>query len=154
MFTIRDAYLRDIDHIVEFRMRLLFELGKVKHEKGTAKLQDATRSYFINKIQAGEFRVWIAESSGKMIGMTCIQFIEHPPVYENIDGIEAHVMDVYTEKEWRGKGIATAVLNRVIEHAREKKAKRIVLNTLGSDKRIYENLGFDSISGEMELILG
>jgi len=49
---------------------------------------------------------------------------------------------------------ATAVLNRVIEHAREKKAKRIVLNTLGADKRIYEKLGFNTITGEMDLVLG
>ncbi len=153
MFTLRDAYLRDIDTIVELRMKLLHELGKVENEHGTAKLQDATRSYFINKIQAGEFRVWIAENAGKIMGMTCIHFIEHPPVYENIDGIEAHVMDVYTVKEWRGKGIAKAILMRIIEYAKEKKAKRVVLNTLGADKRIYEKIGFVSITNEMELIL-
>jgi len=151
MFTIRDAYLRDIDMIVDLRMKLLFELGKLEKEDGTAKLQDATRSYFINKIQAGEFRVWIAENAGQIIGMTCIQFIEHPPVYENINGIEAHVMDVYTVKEWRGQGIAKAILLRIIDYAKEKKAKRVVLNTLGADKRIYEILGFISITNEMEL---
>jgi GNAT superfamily N-acetyltransferase len=153
MFTIRDAYLRDIDMIVELRMKLLFELGKLEKEDGTAKLQDATRSYFINKIQAGEFRVWIAENAGQIIGMTCIQFIEHPPVYENINGIEAHVMDVYTVKEFRGQGIAKAILLRIIDYAKEKKAKRVVLNTLGADKRIYEKLGFISITNEMELFL-
>lgn len=153
MFTIRDAYLRDIDMIVDLRMKLLFELGKLEKEDGTAKLQDATRSYFINKIQAGEFRVWIAENAGQIIGMTCIQFIEHPPVYENINGIEAHVMDVYTVNEWRGQGIAKAILLQIIEYAKEKKAKRVVLNTLGADKRIYEKLGFISITNEMELYL-
>jgi GNAT superfamily N-acetyltransferase len=139
--------------IVELRMKLLFELGKLEKEDGTAKLQDATRSYFINKIQAGEFRVWIAENAGQIIGMTCIQFIEHPPVYENINGIEAHVMDVYTVKEFRGQGIAKAILLRIIDYAKEKKAKRVVLNTLGADKRIYEKLGFISITNEMELFL-
>ena len=153
MFTIRDAFLRDIDIIVELRMKLLFELGKVETENGTVKLQDATRSYFINKIQTGEFRVWIAENAGSIVGMTCIQFIEHPPVYENIGGIEAHVMDVYTIKEWRGQGISTAILHKIIEHAAEKKAKRIVINTIGTDKRIYEKLGFVTITNEMELLL-
>ncbi len=153
MFTIRDAYLRDIEKIIEYRMKLLFELGKVEKEDGTSKLRDATRSYFINKIQTGEFRVWIAESAGDIIGMTCIQFIEHPPIYENIGGVEAHVMDVYTTNDWRGKGVATAILEQVIAHAKEHNAKRIVLNTIGTDTRIYEKLGFTPISGAMEMFL-
>lgn len=153
MFSVRDAYLRDIEKIIEYRMKLLYELGKLEKEEGSAKLRDATRSYFINKIQTGEFKVWIAESAGEIIGITCIQFIEHPPVYENIGGIEAHVMDVYTTPQWRGKGVATAILEKVIEFAKEHNAKRIVLNTLGTDRRIYEKLGFVPVTNAMELIV-
>ena len=153
MITVRRASLKDINDIIDHRMKFLYELGKSTVEEGSESMRNATRGYFIKKIQTGEFNVFVAETAGKVVSMTCIQFIEHPPVYENIGGIEGHVMDVYTEREWRGKGIATTLLENVIEYAKEKDAKRIILNMIGSDKRIYEKLGFRSTTFEMELIL-
>lgn len=153
MITVRRASLRDIDDIIDHRMKLLYEMGKSPSEVGSESLRNATRGYFIKKIQTGEFNVFVAETAGVVVSMTCIQFIEHPPVYENIGGTEGHVMDVYTEREWRGKGIAATLLGKVVEYAKENNATRVILDTIGSDTRLYEKIGFRSTTSEMELLL-
>jgi len=94
-----------------------------------------------------------AVTDGKIVATSGIQFLERPPIYENIDGIEAHIMNVYTLPEHRGEGIATALLNNIITQARDKKAGRILLHAIGKDQSIYEKLGFKSTQNEMELVL-
>ena len=153
MDTVRQATLRDIDTIVELRMKLLHELGIIKKIEGSDTLRTATRGYFIKKIQTGEFAVWIAESGSDTVSMTCIHFIENPPESENITGIEAFVMDIYTEREWRGRGIASTLLEKVIQYARDRNTKKLILDTIGTDRRIYEKRGFKATTSEMELLL-
>ncbi len=151
MFEIREAHLSDVDRVVEMRMDMLYEVGKIEQEGGTEKLRARTRDFFIKTFQTGEFQVLMAVEEEKIVATSGIQFMERPPIYENIDGIEAHIMNVYTLPEHRGKGIAMALLNDIISHAKEKKAGRILLHAIGNDKRIYEKLGFRSTRNEMEL---
>ncbi len=153
MFEINEAQLSDIDRVVEMRMEMLYEVGKIAQEGGTEKLRARTRDFFIKKFQTGEFKVLMAVADGKIVATSGIQFLERPPIYENIDGIEAHIMNVYTLPEHRGEGIATALLNNIITQARDKKAGRILLHAIGKDQSIYEKLGFKSTQNEMELVL-
>jgi GNAT superfamily N-acetyltransferase len=153
MYEIREATLSDIDDIVTIRMKLLFELGKLETEDGTRKLRSLTRDFFIRKFQTGEYKVFCAVKENTIIAITGIQFLEQPPLYENPHGIEAFIMDVYTEPQFRGKAVATKLLEKVIEYAKERKAGRILLHTMGKDKRIYEKAGFVSTTDEMQLVL-
>lgn len=153
MYEIREATLSDIDDIVTIRMKMLFELGKLETEDGTRKLRSLTRDFFIRKFQTGEFKVFCAVKDDTIIATTGIQFLERPPLYENPHGIEAYIMNLYTEPEHRGKGVASKLLEKVIEYARERKAGRIVLHAMGKDKRVYEKAGFVSTTNEMELVL-
>ncbi|HOJ29453.1 MAG TPA: GNAT family N-acetyltransferase [Spirochaetota bacterium] len=153
MYDIREATLSDIDDIVTIRMKMLFELGKLETEDGTRKLRSLTRDFFIRKFQTGEFKVFCALKDETIIATTGIQFLERPPLYENPHGIEAYIMNVYTEPEYRGKGVASKLLEKVIEHAKERKAGRILLHAIGKDKRIYEKAGFVSTTDEMQLVL-
>ncbi|MBN1532258.1 MAG: GNAT family N-acetyltransferase [Spirochaetes bacterium] len=153
MLSIRKATLRDIDEVVDLRMKLLYEMGRSDRIDGTEALRTATRGYFIKRMQTGEFTVWLAESGGDAVSMTCIHLIENPPEDEVLGGTEGYVMDIYTEKEWRGRGIATSLLEQVILYARGMDAKKLVLDTIGTDRRIYEKQGFRKTTSEMELLL-
>jgi len=153
MYEFREALLSDIDDVVTIRMKMLFELGKLETEDGTRKLRSLTRDFFIRKFQTGEFKVFCAVTDETIIATTGIQFLDRPPLYENPHGIEAYIMNVYTEPDYRGKGVASKLLDTVINYAKERKAGRILLHAIGKDKRIYEKKGFTSTTDEMQLIL-
>jgi GNAT superfamily N-acetyltransferase len=153
MLTVRRATLMDIDIVVDLRMKLLHELGRSSRIEGSDAMRVATRGYFIKRIQTGEFIVWLADNAGEIVSMTCIHFVENPPEDENIEGLEGIVMDVYTEKEWRGKRTAATLLEKVIQSARDRGAKKLVIDTIGTDRRIYEKLGFTTTTSELEMLL-
>jgi len=64
-----------------------------------------------------------------------------------LDGSEAQVEDVGTLPEHRGKGYATAVILRAIEHARASGADFVFLVADAEDwpKELYRKLGFDEL---------
>ncbi len=153
MFTIRVAHLSDIDEIVDMRIKMLHEVGNATDENDTNIVSSASRDYFIKKFQTGEFQVWLAEQNDKIIGVSGIQFLERPPLYDNITGKEAVIMNVFTDPDRRGEGIASKLLKDIIDYAKENGARRITLRAIGKDRRIYEKLGFHSAPLDMELQL-
>jgi ribosomal-protein-alanine N-acetyltransferase len=58
---------------------------------------------------------------------------------------EVHINNVAMRPEWRGRGIGTALLQRVLAEARRLGARRATLEVRASNKgarRLYERLGF------------
>ena len=52
-------------------------------------------------------------------------------------------MSVYTENEYRGRGICTKLMKNMIEYARENNLCRIDLMATQDGYPIYKNVGFD-----------
>jgi len=62
-------------------------------------------------------------------------------------------MNMYTLPQWRGKGIATALLQELIEYVKTTtEAKRIWLRTTRDGQSVYEKSGFVFTTDEMEYV--
>ncbi len=65
-------------------------------------------------------------------------------------GLEAYLAELYIAPEHRGRGLGTAFLDEVIEHARSRGADYLDLNTSEDDlaaRHLYEKRGFDCHEG-------
>ncbi len=72
------------------------------------------------------------------------------------DNFYGHVEDVIIDPAYRGKGLAVALLEEVLQVAREQKLSRVELNALNDNypaRRLYEKLGFTTDSVAYELAL-
>ncbi len=56
------------------------------------------------------------------------------------------IINVFTELEWRRRGLATFVIERVIAWARVKRLDRLVLHATDKGRPIYARLGFVPVS--------
>jgi len=111
MIHIRQATPNDLDMLVYLRLALIQETSCLRSGTEVKVVKEATREYIFNALPDGRFKAWIAESrDGKMIGISGLTFFERPPLYGNLSGLEAYVMNMYTDPEWRGRGIATVLL--------------------------------------------
>ena len=160
MFIIRKATLEDVDELVKLRMELLREISEVDEhymakldENYMARLADAIRDYFTAKMPENEFLAWVAEDEGKIIASSGLVFHEKPPIHGNLTGREAYIMNMYTLPEWRNKGLATNLLKEIIKFIKETNVQRIRLHATETGKKIYEKMGFVSVSSEMILDL-
>ena len=72
------------------------------------------------------------------------------------DGWYGHIEDVLIDPDYRGRGLAEALVRHAVEAAREENLTRVEVNALTSNqpaRKLYEKLGFttDSLAYEFPL---
>jgi GNAT superfamily N-acetyltransferase len=148
--SIRRAALDDLDALVQLRLAMLDELLSQDAHTNVQKLAAANRRYFAQKIPDGGYVGWVAEAGDQIVSTGGLVPFEKPPGALNLSGIEAYVMNVYTIPAWRGRGIATQLVEAMVAYARTTPIRRLWLRATPAGARIYQKAGFtDQI--EMEL---
>ena len=69
------------------------------NSENRSKVFHANQHYFNKKLTNGGFSAWIAEVQSKMAAMSGLVFFERSPQGENISGLEAYIMNMYTLPE-------------------------------------------------------
>ena len=141
----------DIDKIALLRIKEQKEDWKEEYED-KYDLVNTTKVY-LEKHLNNDIYVFIEEDNGNIIATCCLQIIEYLPQC-NDNGKQGFVCNVYTEPEYRKKGVQTKLLNEVIEYAKENNLCELDLST-DSEVAIslYKKLGFefDSLAMKKEL---
>ena len=153
MFNIRRATPEDVEALAHLHLALLREAQDLTDNTPVAALAHATRQYLAEKIPTDEFIAWVAEAHGIIVGTSGLVFVHRPPSAQNLSGMEAYVMTMYTAPAWRGQGVATALLKEVMGFVKGASARRIYVHATTDGKRIYEKAGFVAKTSEMELML-
>jgi GNAT superfamily N-acetyltransferase len=147
----RLATAADVDSLVERRASFLAELTGC--DPGDPVLLDAMSLYFSEKLATQEFTAYVAAVNGCIIATSGMIVRQNPPSAKNLEGREAFVLNVFTVPGWRGRGIATALLERTIAAARQARCGRIVLHAAERAVAIYARAGFVPVASEMRLDL-
>ena len=58
------------------------------------------------------------------------------------EGRHAIVINVFTEPDWRRRGLATLLMKQIIGWARAERLNRLVLHASDEGRAVYERLGF------------
>jgi len=93
----------------------------------------------------------VAYDNSKPIGTGAISFYKVMPTYHNVTGEKAYIMNMYTEPEYRRRGIATKILKMLIEEARKRNIVEVTLEATKMGRSLYEKNGFNVMESEMEL---
>ena len=157
-FKVRRAELRDVEALVRMRFELMHVAAALGvptdlSESEWEEVREATREYFSRALPAGEHCGVVAEVEGIVVGCGGIVFMERPPYQGNLKGREAYLMNMYTEPEWRGKGIGAAIVGELLRCAREAGAKRVSLDAEQNARRLYAKAGFHGNVEAMEILL-
>ena len=151
MPVIRRATLADIEALARLRLALLREMGNVRDESQEVPLLDAMRDYFRRAMSTDEFLAWVAEVDGQVVAISGLVLFERPPDASNPAGVEAYLMNMYTLPAWRGRGLASALLDAIIGFVRTTPARRISLHATAAGRSVYESAGFLPATSGMEL---
>ncbi len=151
---VRRATVEDIDVLARLRVALQREMGHLAADTPEDAFVEATRRYLAEALPSGAFIAWMAVADGQVVASSGLIFIARPPSARNLSGREAHILNMYTVPEWRGRGIATRLLRELIGAARDADAHRIWLHASADGQPIYEKAGFAAThrtSPEMDL---
>jgi RimJ/RimL family protein N-acetyltransferase/GNAT superfamily N-acetyltransferase len=150
-FVIRCATVEDASVVARHRARMFRDMGEIP-----ASMFDdfvaASRAWTERALTNGEYLGWFAipKNQPDLIvagaGVQLRQVPPHPcrPAKEGVfaKGRHAIVLNVFTEPEWRKRGVALLLMNGIVGWAREEKLDQLVLHASAHARSLYEKMRF------------
>lgn len=128
----------DLDIFMELRMQQLQEEGA----EPTFDLKPQLIDYYNRHLADGTFVSWLAIADGEIIGTSGMSFVEKPPYYSNPGGKIGLLSSMYTKKEYRRRGIAKELLDRVVQEAKEYGCGAVQITASDMGVLLYTDYGF------------
>lgn len=149
--TIREATLDDIPEIVRQRRRMYEDM----HYTDLAALERSASlntAYLQEAIAEGFFRSWLACVGSRAVAGGAVLIVPWPAHPYDLECRRATILNVYTEPEYRRRGIARHLMETMITWCKQEGLARINLHASEDGRPLYESLGFEP-SNEMRLKL-
>lgn len=150
-FVYKRAGLKDIDLLVKTRIEVLRAANRLDRDTEMPFVEQQSREYYEEYLQTETHIAYLVFDGERFIGAGGISFFRVMPTYHNPTGWKAYIMNMYTNPDYRRKGIACHMLELLIEEANNKGVKHISLEATDMGRPLYERYGFVSMKDEMEL---
>ncbi len=150
---IRQANIGDVPAIVDFRARMFREMGWID-ERRLAQVDPLARQYLLEEFASGGCSGFMAEElpqesetvevdqRAKPVGSVVLVWQRVPPGVRNLKGLQAYALGMYVVPELRRRGIARALMTKLIDCATQAGAPVITLHASDEGRPLYEQLGF------------
>ncbi len=151
--SIREATVADAPVILNHRRRMFYEMGH-KDEQSLQAMVNSTRPLLEHWLASGSYKSWLVTTEqGSVVGgggMIVIPFFSVPMT--GGDARLAMILNVYVEPEYRRRGLARSLMERMLQWCREHSFKSVSLHASDDGRPLYEQLGFKP-TNEMRLML-
>jgi GNAT superfamily N-acetyltransferase len=141
-FTLRRATVEDIDLLVELRDAMWREIAEGTELGDVSEALGNTREYFEVAVPSGDYVCVLAEAQSQVVGVGGIVIYRKPAQPLSPVGVEGYILNMLTVSEWRGKGVASAIVERLLDCAREAGAGLVWLRATEQGRPVYERFGF------------
>ncbi len=149
---IRKANMKDIDKLFDIRMEFVQLMGGQEYEIPDGFKQD-TYNFISLHVKNDTMVAWIAEEDGKIVSAAVVCYYQIIPTVSNTTGNTGYIQNVYTLPEYRGRGLASSLVKEIIQDAKNRGVRRLLLNATDMGKPIYEKIGFQNTVKEMILTI-
>ena len=116
-------------------------------------LQSALKDYYNRHLADGTFVSWLAMDGNVIIGTSGMSFVEKPPYFGCPTGRLGLLSSMYTNPNYRRRGIAKELLNRVVEEARTYGCGAVHITASDMGVKLYTAYGFKHNGNFMQYIL-
>ena len=136
-----EASKDDIEELVKLRIAYMIDdFGGVSdYEKECMKKQ--LPDYFNRKL-GDELVAFVAKDGNRIVSVAYLHIIEMPSNSILLNGLYGEVLSVYTEPEYRGKGLCTKLIQNLVEYGKKRGLGRVDLSATKEGYPIYAKIGF------------
>ena len=149
MIQYRKLTPEDLDVFIRMRIRQLREEGA----KEEIDLVPALRDHYVRHMADGTFVSWLALDGDKIVGTSGMSFVEKPPYFSCPNGRLGLLSSMYTDPSYRRRGIARALLSKVVEEARAFGCGAVQITASDMGVLLYTDFGFVKNGNFMQLKL-
>jgi GNAT superfamily N-acetyltransferase len=149
VYAIRRATAADAGVLARHRAEMFRDMGALSDDLYDS-LIEAARAYFTQAIADDRYVGWVAtldERPGEIIGGAGLQLRELLPRPDAagarlVRGPQGLILNVFTERAWRRRGVADALMRELLRWCRGNGIESVVLHASGDGRPLYERLGF------------
>jgi GNAT superfamily N-acetyltransferase len=151
-FIIQQGSIADLDLLTRHRLMMWKDIYPEKTEVIEA-TENITRNWIRSKLLNNELTCFIVrDSNGSIAGSGCILIKEDQPRPTSSRLDYPYLLSMYTEKNYRRRGVGSLIVNEAIEWSKKHGFDRIVLHASKDGKPLYVKFGFRE-TNEMRLEL-
>jgi GNAT superfamily N-acetyltransferase len=150
--TIRMATADDVPVIVHHRRAMFTDMG-VGDPAGLDAVEITFTPYVTRALGDGSYRGWLAQTSdGRVVAGGGLLVYEWPGSPRDPRPRRAYIFNLYTEPEYRRRGLARRIIQAMIDWCHVEGFKSVALHYSDDGRRLYESMGFQQ-TNEMRLWL-
>ena len=147
-FRIRRATAQDAAIIAWHRSRMFQDMGSVSGDAFEI-LRAKARPRLEEWLATGDYVGWVATPVDQPelvvagAGVQLQRILPRPVDNATIgEGRQGTIVNVFTEPEWRRRGIAGLLMKEIIAWSKTEKIDRLILHASEDGRSVYEKLGF------------
>ncbi|MBE5802332.1 MAG: GNAT family N-acetyltransferase [Clostridiales bacterium] len=144
--TYRKATAADIDLLVDLRLQFI-QLAE-DHPQYSF-IRNNCYSFFRKSYAENTCCVILAQEDQRVVGTAIVFYYDSVPTLRNPAGKNAYITSMYVEPEYRRRGIATAIVNQIVDDALSRDCVNIMLTATEMGRPVYEQNGFVSTTNGM-----
>ncbi|OUP79826.1 GNAT family N-acetyltransferase [Lachnoclostridium sp. An169] len=149
--TYKRVTLEDLDILTATRIEVLRAANKLSDDTDMSKVEKESYNYYQKALSDGSHIAYLVFDGSRFVGAGGVSFFQVMPTYRNPSGNKAYIMNMYTNPEYRRKGIAYHVLDLLVKEVKSKGITSISLEATDMGRPLYEKYGFVKMNNEMEL---
>jgi len=152
-FVIREAAAGELDLILHHRRSMFRDMGEGTTEE-LDRMIAAARPMFAKAIENGSYHHWLAiDERGSVAGGGGVLLCPWPANPREACTQRAVILNVYTELEFRRRGVARQVMKTILEWVNAHGLASVNLHASDEGRSLYESMGFKP-TNEMRLRFG
>lgn len=145
------AGAEDLDVLVRTRVEVLRAVNGLDEDTDMSVVAEESYEYYKSSLVNGAHTAYLVFDGEKFIGSGGISFFRVMPTYHNPTGRKAYIMNIYTDPEYRRRGVGYKVVDLLVSEAKKKGVYHITLEATKMGRKLYEKYGFSDMKDEMIL---
>lgn len=141
--TFHKASHSDIPTLIENRILFAFELGGQKSAVETENLRIHLNDYLSRSMATNSCISFLAKQADKVVGVGTLQLREQPGNFKNPSGKWGYIMNMYTHPSFRGQGICSSILQKLMEEGQALGISAFELHATETGEKVYLKNGFE-----------
>ncbi|MEO8028397.1 MAG: GNAT family N-acetyltransferase [Bryobacteraceae bacterium] len=138
---LRRGTLADLAIVMHHRLEMFREMGSTDAQLQA--MEASSWPHFRERLADGRYQAWfIEDATGHAAAGVGLSLIEYVPGPRDPQPRRPLVVNVYTEPEYRRRGLARLLMDELIGWCRAQGFPSVVLHASDDGRRLYESLGF------------
>ncbi len=143
----------ELELLLKLRMEFVREFRPEYGPERLNTIEQGSVGYFREKAAQGQYTAFFGEADGQIVCTAALLFYDYPPIACEKPRKIGHVLNFYTRKPYRRRGLGRALMDFILEYAKEHGVDKVDLDATEDGFPLYQKCGFRTNDRYMHYVI-